>query len=184
MRLTEEQHRDVEAAQGKPVDVVDPQTQQAYVLLPAELYQRVRDLVEREGMRAAPGAPPASEPPRIPLPPEGQPMRVKVRALPTPPEVAEEVKKSCRRVGFWRRKYVQQVEDELKLQYYFGGQAVSYLYTREGLVVVAAGDRNSDAYDRLLSFLPPEERRQAILDFPFRWHDTTNEVITPFPYES
>jgi hypothetical protein len=111
-------------------------------------------------------------------------MRVKLRELPTPPEVAEEVKKSCRRVGFWRRKYVQQVEDELKLQYYFGGQAVSYLHTNEGPVVVAAGDRASDAYDRLLAFLPPQERRQAILDLPSRWHDTTNEVLTPFPNES
>ena len=69
MLLTAEQHLAVEAAQGKPVDVVDPQTQRTYVLLSAELYQHVRDLVatreqgERKPARQTPSpTPPHSRP--------------------------------------------------------------------------------------------------------------------------
>ena len=41
-----------------------------------------------------------------------------------PPEVAEEARRYCKKLGLWRRRYIQDVEDELRLQYYFGGQAV------------------------------------------------------------
>ncbi len=179
MQLTEEQHQVIEAARGKPVDVVDPRTNCTYVLLPTELWQRMRNHVD---ITEEPEQNSACEAPKFPLPAEGQPMRVKLRELPTPPEVAEEVKKNCRG-WFWRRKDVREVEEELKLQYYFGGHAVSYFGTKEGLVIVAAGVRDSDAYDQLLSFLTPEERSRTVLDFPCRWHETTSEVLTPFSDE-
>ncbi len=180
MKLTEEQHRAVEAAQGKPVDVLDPQTQRTYVLVAAELYQRMRQFIDKEGTRQGSQAAPFPAEGAAFLPPPGQPLRLKLRALPTPPEVAEELKKHCQRLGLWRRKYAQQAEDTLKLQYYFGGQAVAYLPTKDGPVIVAAGEQYSEAYVQLFAFLTPEERQQAIRDFPSRWNDTTNEVLTPF----
>jgi hypothetical protein len=176
MQLTEEQHLLVEAAQGHPVDVRDPHTNRAYVLLTAELYQRVRDLVEAGGPPPqATGSPPASE--TIPL-------RVVLRKLPTPPEVAQAVQRRCRQLGFWRRKYVQEVEDELKFQYYYGGQYVAYLQTEEGPVVVAAGRLESETFGHQLDALSPENRRAIHYAVPTIWNDPISELRTPFSDES
>jgi hypothetical protein len=136
----------------------------------------VRGLVEGAEVGRAPVLLPKPEPPKNPLIPEKGPMRVKVRDLPTPPELAAEAKRYCKQLGTCWRKDVLEAEDELKLQYYFGGLAVSRLHTAEGPVIVAAGRRDSDAYDQLLAFLPPEERRQVVLDFPSKWNDTTSYV--------
>jgi hypothetical protein len=162
MRLTEEQHQLVEAAQGRPVDVVDPLTNRAYVLLPAELYQPVP---------AAPQGPavPADAPPAGGA--GGEPMRIKLRELPMPPEVAEEARRYCKKLGLWRRRYIQDVEDELRLQYYFGGQAVVYLRSKDGPIIVAAGRVEDEAFGRQLDALPPGERRQVAYDFPMAWSD-------------
>src|SRR5947209_17914094 len=88
MRLTEEQGQLVAAAQGEPLEVVDPQTRQAYVLLPAELYQRLSGVVEA-GANEAPR--PAA------LVSQGQPLRVKVRDLAMPAVVDEIGKIHCKR---------------------------------------------------------------------------------------
>jgi len=50
IQLTEEQ-RQALLAEGMPVDVVDPATQQRYVLLAREHYERVRALLEQETAR-------------------------------------------------------------------------------------------------------------------------------------
>jgi hypothetical protein len=44
--LTIEQHQAIEDAGGKPVRVEDPQTRATYVLIDANLYERIRALVE------------------------------------------------------------------------------------------------------------------------------------------
>ncbi len=44
--LTIEQHRAIEDAGGSPLRVEDPETKRAYVLVDAELYERIRALVE------------------------------------------------------------------------------------------------------------------------------------------
>jgi hypothetical protein len=44
--LTIEQHRAIKDAGGSPLRVEDPETKRAYVLLDAELYDRIRALVE------------------------------------------------------------------------------------------------------------------------------------------
>jgi hypothetical protein len=171
MRLTEEQHRLVEAAQGQPVDVVDPRTNRAYVLLPAELYQRARTLPQGAAVPA--GVPPGGGA-------GGEPLRLKLRELPLPPEVAEEARKYCQQLGLWRRRYVQDVEDELRLQYYFGGQAVVYLRSKDGPIIVAAGRVADEAFGRQLDALPPGERRQVNYDFPSVWNDQVSQLRTPF----
>jgi hypothetical protein len=62
--LTEEQRQAVQGQAGGPVEVIDADTQRAYVLLAREQYERMRSLVESEpepghcGAEVAPGIPP------------------------------------------------------------------------------------------------------------------------------
>ncbi len=170
MHLTEEQHHVVEAAHGRPVEVVDPRTQRRYVLVPAELYHRTEPAL------------PAGEMPRSGLPPEvarGEPLRIKLRELPMPPELAEEARRYCKQLGIWRSKYVRPIEDDLKLQYYFGGQCVVWLRSKDGPILVAAGRQASEAFGRQLDALAPEERRRVCYSFPCVWDDPASELRTP-----
>jgi hypothetical protein len=179
MRLTDEQHRLIEAAGGRPVHVLDPRTNRVYVLLPAELYQRVQVLVENGpggGPRFETGAGPLGPPTHGAMPP----VPVKLRDLPLPAEVAEAAARDCRSLGLWRRRYVEEVEEELKLQYYFGGTYVAYLRSADGPVVVAAGAPQSEAFGRQLEAVRPEARRQVVYAVPTIWNDQVSELRTPF----
>src|SRR5271167_3489119 len=46
IELSNEQHRELQAGKGKPIDVVDPATSTRYVLLAREQYEKVRSLLE------------------------------------------------------------------------------------------------------------------------------------------
>src|SRR5713226_5226310 len=50
--LTEQQQQALDALAADPLRVVDPRTQQVYVLLRADLYERLKDLLEEEEDRA------------------------------------------------------------------------------------------------------------------------------------
>ena len=64
VELTEEQRQAVQEQAGGPVEVIDPDTQRAYVLLAREQYEQMRSLVESERepthrvAEDAPGIPP------------------------------------------------------------------------------------------------------------------------------
>src|SRR5712691_7120792 len=62
IELTNEQRQALQRERGKPVDVVDPATQERYVLIAREQFERVRDVLEREAESApadvAPGIAP------------------------------------------------------------------------------------------------------------------------------
>jgi hypothetical protein len=149
------------------VDVLDPQSNRAYVLLPVELFQHIRTVL------------PEVVAPHSTLPAEvtrGEPIRIKLRELATPPEVAERVRRICKKLGFWRRRYAQEVEDEAKLSYYFGGQYVAYLKSKDGPIVVAAGRQASEEFQRQLGALLPEERRTVIKWLPSVWNDTVSQL--------
>jgi hypothetical protein len=51
--LTAEQRQAIEQAGDQPVEVMDPQTEVAYVLLRADLFQEARELLEKERQRQA-----------------------------------------------------------------------------------------------------------------------------------
>jgi hypothetical protein len=110
-----------------------------------------------------------------------QRMRVSVRNLPLTDELTREIQAQRRRLGVWRRKYVQEMEDELKLRYYFGGKYVAYLTSEHGPVVVAAGQLESAAFDEQLAWLSPEERQRAVLDAVDRWNDQTSLILSHSP---
>ena len=181
MYLTEEQRRALEAGEprGQPVNVIDPQTQKTYVPLPWDQFERIRGLlgetVAAGGEEMSPAGTQSSHScPRLEVP-----LPRRFRDLPTPPEVSEEVKRHCHRLGLRRRRYRQDVEDELKLQYYFGGRYVGYLPTDQGPVIVAAGKLGSEEFGRQLDGVASERRRDVILNVPSPWNDTISQILTP-----
>jgi hypothetical protein len=176
MQLTAEQRQFVEAAQGRPVEVVDPQTGQVYALLSAEGYQCLRAFVERQVAEKGPATTKAKRASARTF--EGPQLRVRVRELAVPPEVAERVKRVCRKLCLWRCRYVQEVEDELKLQSHFGGQYVGFLSSPEGPLVVAAGVLQSEAFDRQLGALSSQERRRVFLEAVDPWNDPVSRILS------
>jgi hypothetical protein len=161
IQLTDEQRVLIEASGGQPVTIVDAQTQRAYVLLPAELYEKVRGIVEREAARSQQRAP---SPPVQPG--ESKPMRVRLRDLPLPPEILDDARRRWQKRGMWDKKNAQAVADELRFQYHYGGQVVVYLPSAEGPIIVAAGREDSEEFIRRFQALTPEERRQKITHYP------------------
>jgi hypothetical protein len=116
------------------------------------------------------GLAPAGEPAAAPMPPPP----VSLDALELPPELKKYVEESCRGWRNRRAVFRKDTEWELKLQVFFGGQDVAYMPKGGDLLVVAAGDMTSKAFDQALAALSPEERRQVTLYFPSRWNDSTS----------
>lgn len=53
IELTEQQQQALDSLQEKPPQVIDPRTNAAYVLLPVEDYERVREILEEERRQKA-----------------------------------------------------------------------------------------------------------------------------------
>jgi len=68
--------------------------------------------------------------------PEGKPQRVRLRDLPTPSEVRAEAERCFQKYGWGGKKNRRELEERLKLQFYYGGEAVYVLRTPEGPVVI------------------------------------------------
>jgi hypothetical protein len=100
-----------------------------------------------------------------------------------PPEAAERVRRHCKYLGVWRRRYVQEVEDQVKLSYYFGGQTVVTLRSIEGPIIVAAGRAASEEFGRQLHVLAPEDRRQKCYCYPPLWNGPGSEPRILFRHE-
>ena len=168
IEFTEEQRRALQAEAGRPLEVIDPATKQAYVIVALEKYERVRSFFEgaEQSSRLTPS------PVSSPLQAE-KPERVRLCDLSTPPEVVDETERCCQRYG-WQR---QQVEEELKLQYYYGGQAIYVLRTSEGPVVVPITERYKDTPDLRHILFTPEERSRACLEIPSRWREQDSEIL-------
>ncbi len=49
LQITEEERREVRLANGKPVRLTDPETKQEFVLLRAEVYDRLKSLLYDDG---------------------------------------------------------------------------------------------------------------------------------------
>jgi hypothetical protein len=166
IELTEEQGRALQAEAGRPLAVVDPATKQAYVIVALEKYERVRSLFE--GAEQSAQLTPVSSSLQA-----EKPERVRLSDLSTPPEVVAETERCCQRYG-WKR---QQVEEELKLQYYYGGQAIYVLRTSEGPIVIPITERYKDTPDLRHILFTPEERSLACLEIPSRWREQDSEIL-------
>jgi hypothetical protein len=53
IQLTEQQQQVLDSSGGTPPQVVDPRTNEAYVLVPATEYEAVREVIEDERRQAA-----------------------------------------------------------------------------------------------------------------------------------
>ncbi len=104
-----------------------------------------------------------------------QPVPCNLDDLPMPPEVAAEAQRHALQRGL-RGKWRRELEEQLKLQFYFGGLCVSYIRTSRGIVVVAAGRSGSQEYQEQLARVTPEQRADLILAIPSRWIDDETQL--------
>jgi hypothetical protein len=97
---------------------------------------------------------------------ESKPLRVRLRDLPLPAELFEDARRRWQKRGVWSKQTAQNVADELRFQYHYGGQTVIYLSSPEGPIIVAAGRGDSEEFDRQFAALTPEERQQTTTYHP------------------
>jgi hypothetical protein len=174
IELTDEQRQALQAERGQPVHVIDPTTQQRYVLLAREQYESMCSLLKLVQGQGPPGAAPFEAPSSR----AGKAERVRLRDLPTPAEVAAEAERWCKKYGSRGQKGRREMEEQLKLQYYYGGQPVYIVRTPDGPVVIPIPDRYKDTPDLRHVLLTPEERPHACLEIPPLWWATTSEILT------
>jgi len=177
MHLTEEQAKLVQQSKG-PVEVIDPTTNKAYVLLSSELYLKNRDLLQAEAPAEQPlAANPMKQHTSVPTQEESQPLRQRLLDLPVHPEVAEHLQERCTQLSIRGARPRQELLEELLLQWYYGGQSVGWLRTLHGKIIVAAGSLD-EAFDGQLAVLSPQERRQLVIEAVYPWNDAINWLPT------
>jgi hypothetical protein len=170
LELTDQQEEAVK--NGRTVEVVDPGTAKVFVILAREQYDRVRPFLEGSPVQS----PCAPRPPAAPA--EEEAVRVCLRDLPTPTDVGTEAERWCEKYGRWGEEDRREVEEQLKLQYYYGGQGVYVLPTAAGPVVIPIPERHKNTSDLRYLLLQPEERSRAYYTVPSRWRDTAGEVLS------
>ena len=105
----------------------------------------------------------------------GQPPQA-LKDLPIPPELANVIQQEMARCPFFfKRRWQRWVEEEYKLQYYYGGKEVLYMDTPEGRVVVAAG--SVEEVGAAFRQLPPQESGKVVVYSPTPW----DEVVISGP---
>jgi hypothetical protein len=181
IELTDTQRQALSAEPAQPVEVIDPATLQRYVLLHRDQYERMRTLVEG-GPKPVP---PLGTQTSAPAAPPQAPLRQRIRDLLLPPEVAAEAKRYCKRLGRWGAQSLRDMEEQMKLQHYYGGRWIACLETDDGLVVVAAAESlGATCFDQQLAAVTAEERRHLLINSPTRLFDSESEILTLFPDES
>ncbi len=159
IELTPEQRQCLEAHPDLPVEVIDPATQRRYVLVAREQFDRLQPapepLPERRDTRPTP-------PPSIPQ---------RLEDLPTPPELLEEARRYARKLGLSSKKWLLEIVEDLKLQYYYGGWHIRVLPTPRGAVVVVLHRGDDEEYQRQVEALTEEQRQRAVVMIPTIWND-------------
>jgi hypothetical protein len=175
IQMSDEQQQALAA--GQPVEVIDSDSQLHVIVVAAERYrQRIKEIAEEEMGQPKPAAQETG--------PIFPPLPCHIRDLPTPPEIAECANRHCaKRYFWWRKTYQDSVEEDLKLQFYFGGIYVGYLRNTTGCVVVAAGHMESEEFGKQLDDLPARVRREVVLFLPPPWNEPDYHFLTPFPNE-
>jgi hypothetical protein len=110
----------------------------------------------------------------------GQPHWQALRDLTLPPELAKEVEDICREGRYRKGRDRRRIEEDIKLQHFYGGQCVGILDTPEGMVIVVAGNLASDAFGSALDALAPEVRRNIRLYSPTKWNDDVSSLPMSF----
>jgi hypothetical protein len=96
---------------------------------------------------------------------------VYVRELPTPPQVAEAVASYCSRHRYSGRRK-QEVEDQFKLAFYYGGRCIGSLQTSRGPAVVLSDLLTQEECTAVRRSLPEAERQALVYEVVSPWEDT------------
>ncbi len=107
-----------------------------------------------------------------------------LKELETPATVAAALATICQRLGCQTVLDRRRVEEELKLQYYYGGRDVACLDTPEGRLVVAVGTPVIEDLSQVLQSLPPGERERLSILSPEPWEERTASVLTVLLHEA
>src|SRR2546428_11386381 len=97
--------------------------------------------------------------------------------LETPEDLDQAIQLTRKRLGVRARLEQRRIEEDLKLQYHFGGKDVAYLPTNEGRVLIAAGVMGSEAFIKALERLNPQEWRQLIFCTPRPWAASASVLL-------
>ena len=132
IELTNEQQQALQAGLGNPIGVVDPATQQHYILLAREQYERVRSVLEG---RASTARLQSFHPRLLPTYQKSNSCAARpgpggCRRMSLP-----KATRYCKRLGLWRASNRRQMEEQMKLQHFYGGRWIGYLRSDEGPVV-------------------------------------------------
>jgi len=114
------------------------------------------------------------------LPPRRSPPDCLLDELPTPPELQHAAEAYCTREGIRRKRHKRWVEQQLKLQFYYGGQNVVCVDTREGRRIIAHGTPGSGELRAALERLGPQERARAVVIPVESWGDETISTSSTF----
>ncbi len=90
-----------------------------------------------------------------------------------PPELQKVVEDTCKEWKCRKPAARLDVEEDIKLQHFFGGQAVAYVTTPQGLLIVATGELGTEDFSAQLALLSREERRQVTIYSPSIWNEST-----------
>jgi hypothetical protein len=102
-----------------------------------------------------------------------------LRRLAAPSEILQQLEDRCQRYGHAGGAR-SAIEDDLKLQYYFGGQTVAAAATNQGLEILVAEPPGSQEFARQVAILL-QERPDLVILTPLPWNDTQTRVLTPIP---
>jgi hypothetical protein len=173
IELTPEQRQALETLPDGPIGVVDPASRREYVLVSREQFDKLR-----QPESVSPPPPPL---PVRPVPPVPQ----RLADLPTPPEVTEEARRQYARWWKrWGRTSLARIEQELKLQYYYGGRLICYLRNKEGPEIVIVHNGDDEEFHRQYRALTPEQRKRAVsMGLPVWMDDVTEMSLAVWSYE-
>ncbi len=166
--LTPEQKQALDSHPDEPIRAVDPVSGRENVLISREQYDRVG-----QGQFMS-----TSHVQQAVLPP---PVPRRLADLPTPPEVTEEARRQfAARWKGWGGKSLSRIEQELKLQYYYGGRLICCLRDKEGLDVVIVHNGDDEEFHRQYQSLSPDQRRLAVSMSLPAWMDDRAELSSAF----
>jgi hypothetical protein len=100
-----------------------------------------------------------------------------LRDFATPPEVVGALEQYCRRYSCGNAARTK-AEQELKLQYHFGGQTVYAVPTSEGLQILAAGDPDSEEFRAQVERLHRERPPNLATFTPSAWDPADATILS------
>src|SRR5262245_12724207 len=92
--------------------------------------------------------------------------RVLLKDLETPPALAEAIQQACKQFGFRSVRDQLYVEEELKLQFYYGGRDVACIETDQGRAVLKAGTPYIEDWPQVLDGLDADHRHKVMILTP------------------